>query len=257
MEAELLYAGDYLLYSRVLELADNCRRNQRVDLVLCVVLRFFENIDCIEHQRLVGNRAERALIHARAACDALVVVDAGFFVLVHRNRTHFAADHARTMLADYRAVWASLSALAALDALLLVDDRLFVDNRNRASRADVLTTMNDAASARGGDENAVNRALVAGNVDDLDDVRIILVAAERELNTLLKYRAFLVDAATHARLGTGDDFLGNIGVNARHIAVVGAFDYLFEYFVFQFLYFCVEYFFHSPLIIFLEYTFVK
>lgn len=117
--------------------------------------------------------------------------------------------------------------------------------------------MNDAASARGGDENAVNRALVAGNVDDLDDVRIILVAAERELNTLLKYRAFLVDAATHARLGTGDDFLGNIGVNARHIAVVGAFDYLFEYFVFQFLYFCVEYFFHSPLIIFLEYTFVK
>jgi len=161
------------------------------------------------------------------------------------------------VLFDNRAVWASLSTLAALDALFLVDDRFFVHDRDSASRADVLTAVNDTAPARGSDENAVDRAFVASDIDDFDDVRVSFVAAEREFDTLLKYRAFLIYTATHARLRPRYDLFRNVGVNARHIALVSAFYDFFEYFVFKFLYFRVEYFFHSQLIIVLARYFVK
>ena len=214
METELFDAGHDLFDTSVLELADDRGRDERVNLVLGVVFGLFEYVDGVEHERLVGNRAERALIDARAASDALVVVDAGFFVFVHGKRAHFAADYARTVLFDNRTVGTSLSTFAALDALLFIDDRFLVHDRDRAARANVLTTMNDTSAACGSNENSVDRALVAGNVDDFDDVRVRFISAERKFDTLLKYRAFLVDAATHASLGARNDFFRNVGVNA-------------------------------------------
>ena len=48
----------------------------RIDLVLFVVLALLDKINGIKNERLVHDSAERALIYARAAGDALVVVDA-------------------------------------------------------------------------------------------------------------------------------------------------------------------------------------
>ena len=56
---------------------------------------------------------------------------------------------------------------------------------------------------------AADRAFVAGNLDDFDDVRVFLVAAHSELDALLNDGALFVDTAAHRRFFF-DDQLRNL-----------------------------------------------
>ena len=51
---------------------------------------------------------------------------------------------------------------------------------------------------------------VAGNVDNLDDVRVAFVAAHRDFHTLADNRPFFIDTAAHGGLGSLDEDLRDI-----------------------------------------------
>ena len=199
MEPQFLDGGHHLRDATEAALADDGRRNDGIDPVFRIVLRFLQNVDDVEHQRLVGNGTEGAFIDTGTAGDALLVVDFGFLVLVDGDGLHLATHHTRAVLQDDGGVGAGLGAFAALDALVLIDGGAVVHDGNSVFGAHFLATVYHTATAGGRDIDAVNRTFVAGTVDDLDDVGVALVAAHRHLDAVLQNGAFLVDAA--ARFG--------------------------------------------------------
>src|SRR5699024_10186206 len=130
-----------------------------------------QEIHRVENERLVDDRAERALVDAGAAGDALLVVDmrCAMVFAAHADRLDLAGALARALLVHNRAVRADLCALAAFHALRLVDVRsLVLVERDGAAAADVLTAVREAAAAGFRNDVAADRALVAGDLDDFD-----------------------------------------------------------------------------------------
>ena len=76
-------------------------------------LTLFDQIDRVDHKRLVHYRSERALINARSARNALIIVDLGGFVLVHGDRFDLESVLTRTYPADDRGIRAYFRASAA------------------------------------------------------------------------------------------------------------------------------------------------
>ena len=76
--------------------------------------------------------------------------------------------------------------------------------------ADVLATVCKTAAASVRDFVTAYGAFVASDVDNLDDVGVLFVSADRELNAFAENCSFLVYAATHRRFVAGNDLLGDI-----------------------------------------------
>ena len=213
VEAEFADTRYDLFDLRILELTDDGRRDDRVNVVFFALFRLFEDVDALHDHGFVDDGAERALVYARAAGDALVVVDDRLFVFADGDRLDLAGRYARALLMQDRPVRARLRAFAALDALGFIYHRLVVDDLNGIARADFLAAVHDAAAAGGSYEDAADGAFVAGDVDDFHDVGVVFVAAEREFDALLHDGALLEDTAAHGRLRPGRYFFGNIDVN--------------------------------------------
>ena len=240
MKPEFMYARDHLFDLRVLELRNDGGSDDRVDVEIFVPVRLFENVDHFHDHGLIHDRAEGALIDARAAGNAFIVVDDGLFVLSHGDRLHFARIDARALLVYDRPVRAGLGAFAAFDALAFIHDRLVVDDLDGVFRADLLTAVHDAAAAGGRDEYAADRALVAGDIDHLDDVRIVLVPAQRKFDALLHDGALFENTAAHRRLGPGRDLFGDVDINVVVAMFVFVADDRLQNVVFEFLYGGIE-----------------
>ena len=73
VEPEFFDARYDLAQLGVSELAGDAGRHDGIDLVRGVAVRLFEHVDDVQNEGLVGDRAEGALIDARAAGDAFVV----------------------------------------------------------------------------------------------------------------------------------------------------------------------------------------
>jgi hypothetical protein len=227
MEAKLVYTRDDLLDFGILELTHYARRNDCVNLVIFVAVGLFEYIDGVKDIGFVHDCAKRALIDARAARHAFVVVNHRLFVGIHGNGVDLAAAHTRAMLMYERVVRTHLSALSALYALFLVDDRAMIDDGNRALGTLVRAAVEQTASASVGDENAAYGALVARLAYDLHHVGVVPVAAHRQLDALSEYGALLVNTAAQLRLGAGRKLFGYVKRGALQISLVSAPDYLF------------------------------
>ena len=143
----------------------------------------FEHIYDVENERFVHYRAERAGVNARAAGDALVVVDASLFFVAHLYGFNFASRFARAFVVKNRAVRADFRACAAFFAFCFVDMRhvIFVEG-DRAESADVLATVRKATAAGVSDFVTAHRTFVAGDIDNFYDVRVLFVAAHREFH---------------------------------------------------------------------------
>lgn len=224
VETEFADTRDDLLYFGVFELADDRGRDDRVHVVFSVVFGFFQNVDGLHDHGFIDDGAEGALIDARAAGNALVVVDARLFVFVHVDRLDLARSDARPLLRDDGAVRARLRAFPAFDALALVDDRLSVDDLNGVLRASLLTAVYDTAAAGRRDEHAPDGTFVAGDVDDFHHVGIVFIAAERQFDTFLHDGALLIDTTAHFRLGSRRDLFGDIYVDVIVTMFVFVFD---------------------------------
>ena len=117
---------------------------------------------------------------------------------------------------------------------------LVLVERDGAAAAHVLAAVRKAAAARLGDDMAADRALVAGDLDDFDDIRIMLVAAHCELDALLHDRALLIDTAAHRRLIL-DDQLRDLVVCSEEIILKPIPRNLAQYLVFQVLYLGIKF----------------
>ena len=212
MEAELLNTAEHTADLDVGILCANRRSNDCVNLIFRIVFRFLQNTNRIDNIRFIGNRAERTLIHARAAGNAFFLVDtrlSGF--IIDRERLRFARANTRTRLLDDRRIRARFDAAPAFDALGFIDRCAMIHNRNRVLGARILAAMRDAAAARGRDHNALDRAFVARNRQYLDHIFILAIAAERQLYALIDDCALLVNAAAHRRLRSRGNQLRDIG----------------------------------------------
>ena len=193
------------------ELAGDGRRDDCVNLIFLVVFAFLDVFYDVQNKRLVRYCAERALINARAAGNALVVVDGGFHIRPHGNGLDFAGLFARTAIVPYCAVRTNLRACAAFLALVFVDvGNVVLIEAYGPEFAHVLASVSQTAAAGVGNLVSAHRTFVAGDVDNFDYVRVFLVAAHGDFYPFDNDCAFLINAATHRRDFPGDDDFRNV-----------------------------------------------
>jgi hypothetical protein len=88
-----------------------------------------------------------------------------------------------------------------------------------AAFANVLATVCKTAAASVRYFVTAYGAFVASDVDNLDDVGVLFVSADRELNAFAENCSFLVYAATHCGFVAGNDLLGDIHHTLEECAV--------------------------------------
>ena len=79
--------------------------------------------------------------------------------------------------------------------------------------------MSQTAAAGVCDLVAAHRTFVARGFDDLDNVRVVPVAAHCQLDAVAENGAFFIDAAAHGRCFAGNDDLRNVHDIFRERAV--------------------------------------
>ena len=110
-----------------------------------------------------------------------------------------------------RAVRAHFRAGAALFAFRFIDVRHVIRvERDRTETAGVFATVRKATAAGVRHFVAAHRTFVAGNIDHLYHVGLIVIQPHGDTHTLGKNSAFFVYAATHCGNLPGNDGLGNI-----------------------------------------------
>jgi hypothetical protein len=124
----------------------------------------------------------------------------------------------------------------------VVDDRALANNADGILGTYILTSVTNTATASGRYENTLCGALVTGDVDNLHNIGVALVATAGHTHPLLKDCALFVDAATKLGFGAGRDFLGNVDVGSVEGTFVGTAYDLFENVVLEELYAGIEYF---------------
>ena len=110
-----------------------------------------------------------------------------------------------------------------------------------AAAADVLAAVSKAAAAGVCDLISAHRAFVAGDLQDLDHVGVILVSAHCELHPLGKNGALLVNAAAHCGGVAGNDLHRNVEDRLKQGIVPCLAGYLAQDFVLKMLNFGIEF----------------
>ncbi|CCX36779.1 putative uncharacterized protein [Clostridium sp. CAG:1013] len=240
-EAQLLDTGDDLAQFRVAELAGNGGSHHSVELVVLVIVALLDQVHHVQDEGLVHNGAKGALVHTGAAGNASLIVDMSRAALRHADGFDLAGVLTGTLLVDNGAVRAHLSALAALHALGFVDmsPQMLVKS-DGSYAASVLAPVSNTAPAGVADIVTGHGALIASDVDDLDDVGVLLIAAHSHLDTLSHDGALFVDAAPHSGLFLHDE-LGDLGIGVQQPVLKSVPGYLAEHLVFEILYLGVKF----------------
>ena len=210
MEAQGLDTADPLAQFGIGELAGDGRGNHRVDphILSGAVL---QNPDHIHDVGLVHNGAEGALIAARAAGNALAVVDLGLTGGRHGDGLDLAGVLTGAFPVHDGGVGAGFRAQAAVDALGLVDHRvLVVFEADGPLGAGVLAPVGQTAPADLRDRIAAGGTLIAGDGQDLNGVGIVRITAHGHVNPLADDGPLLVNAAAHGGMGAGGNELGDV-----------------------------------------------
>ena len=184
VKAQLLDPGDHLPDLCIGKLAGDRRCDHGVNLILLILVAFLQDLNGVQDKGFIHNGAEGALIHAGAAGDALVIVDLRRLILIHGDSAYLAASLAGANLLLNGAVRTDLCTASAGHALGVIDGGTAIHKRNRSSGTGILTPMGKTAPAGFADRNAVDGTLVAGNVDDLDDVGVIGIPTHSHVDPL-------------------------------------------------------------------------
>ena len=110
-----------------------------------------------------------------------------------------------------------------------------------AEAADVLAAVCKAAAAGVCYLVAAHRAFVAGDINDLDNIWVALIAAHSHFYSFGEYSSFLINAAAHGRGLTGDYGLRDIYCCFRQAICPGFPCDFTQDFVFQMLYFRIKF----------------
>ena len=117
---------------------------------------------------------------------------------------------------------------------------LIVD-MNRLQFAGIHAAVRQTPSAQIRNHITGLRTFVAGDIDDLDDVRILPAAADSQPYTFSDYRPILIDTASLRRLVFRNDLAGNLIKFREHIVALPCLNrHLAENVIFNFLHLIIE-----------------
>jgi hypothetical protein len=131
--------------------------------------------------------------------------------------------------------------LTAFNAFGFVDvGNVIVIEGDRASLTYVFTSVSQTAAAGIRDLIACGGTFIASDVDNLNDIGVILVAAHDHFYTFSEDSSFFVYAATHGGGLSGNDHLGDIqNFFEQSIIPCASCDFA-KHLIFQVLNFCVK-----------------
>ena len=180
---------------------------------LLALLDFTDNADDIA---ALVDSTEGAGVAAGTAGNTFFVVNYSLTVFTDADGTDGAGTHAGTMDFDNRTVGAHLLAASAFDTFRFIDKGTVLNNADSLFRAVIHAFVGDAVTAHIGNVISINRALVAGcgeHVDNrqigalrlvqrqlgsLDDIAGALLP-QRHINTVFQYGSFFINTAAVAR----------------------------------------------------------
>ena len=84
----------------------------------------------------------------------------------------------------------------------MIDVRAVIFNRDRAARTDLLAAVSNTAAAVRTDGITADRALIAGDIQNLNDIGILLIPTHCAMYPLAENGAFFVNTAAHSGFGT-------------------------------------------------------
>ena len=179
------------------ELADDRGSDERDNLLALLNLA-----DDADNVAALINSAEGAGVAAGAAGDAFFVVNNSLAVFADADSTDGAGAHAGTVDFQNSAIRAHLLAAAAFNALRFVDEGAVLNNGDGLLGAVVHALVRDAVTAHIRDVIGIDRALVAGCRQHINDGQIgALRLVERELGGLDDVAgAFLTEGHVNAVL---------------------------------------------------------
>ena len=126
-----------------------------------------------------------------------------------------------------------LCALTAFNALgFIYMSNVVVVKGNCTTLTHVLTTVGKTSAAGCGNFVTCGRAFIAGDIDNLNNVLVILITAHGDLYTLTENSALLIDTAAHCGVGTGRDDLGYLHDIFKQGIAPRLARYLTQYFIF-------------------------
>ena len=180
---------------------------------LLALLNFADNADDVA---ALVDCAEGAGVAAGTAGNTFFVVNDSLAVFTDADGTDGAGTHAGTMDFDNRTVGAHLLAASAFDAFRFIDKGAVLNNADSLFRAVIHAFVGDAVTAHIGNVISINRALVAGCGEHVDNrqigaLRLVqrqlgsldniagALLAQRHINTVFQYGSFFINTAAVAR----------------------------------------------------------
>ena len=179
-------------------------------------VNFLSGLQCFDdrHDGVNGaNSAERAVVHAAAAADALFFVDAGQALFVIADGVHRTALLARPLQMNNGVVRAGLRTLAALLALGGINDGAMRTGLDRTELAGAEACLPQTASAVICNRIAGDRTVRTGRFNDLHDIPRVnfgLRLPQGETNPPSDDLPFLVYTTSVVRQRTRNDLLRKI-----------------------------------------------
>ena len=218
IESQLTDRRDDLSCLSVLELTCDSRCHDGMHVIVFIIVTVHDGLDDVGDTGHVQSRTERTLIHACSALDAFLAVDLSYAVRRHGNGVHFAGSLTRSLEVGDGTVRTALGAFAAFHALRFVDFRFLMGvNGDSTQFARIHTGVSHAPSAKIRHHMSCHRAFITCNVDDLDHIMILLLAAQRDTDTLRHDSSVLVNAAAHGRLALLDYLVCDIIEHRKRI----------------------------------------
>ena len=220
MEAQVAQRLLYLSERGILKLGCNCRSNDCHGIVTAMI-RLLNQVDGIDNIGIIHYCAKGALAHTGAAVDTFIIVDFRLLLVVHLNCANLAGTLTGTDIFGNRAIGTCLCTASAMDALIRINFRLAVLALGDGTlRAGLHAAMCQTATAGIADGITVNRAFIAGNINDLNHVAAALTT-QYVMYTLTDDRTFLIYAAAHGRLLSRYNLLRYRVIYIVHLLIQG------------------------------------
>ena len=152
------------------KLTDKCRCHSRINR--CALLH---GLNHLENLCLICNRTKRAIYQTHTARNTLIIVDFRAAVFIRTNRINTARLCTRAFLLDNRIIRANILATATFNALILVNHRTAIDNVDGILGAHFGARMRQTALTALCNHNALLRARMAGELNNVDERRLIIL----------------------------------------------------------------------------------
>ena len=186
--------------------------------------------------------AKGALIHTRAAGHTLFIIDLRFSFFRHTDGVKFTGPLAGAFKVGNGGIWANCRAPSAFHAFTLVNMRhLFIIKINRSRLTCVRAPMGNTSPTEIRNRMPCFRTFITGDINNLNDIRIIFISTQRDFNPFCYNRSVLINTTAHGRLAFFHNFIGDLIEHRKGIIPQPSLiSHFHQNFVLQFLHICIK-----------------